>query len=153
MIYIQEKIYWKDWSSRGAGTQSETLKSTGCGFDPHSRRWNIYLNLYFYFFALVSRQKRGVEFRRSTRNTSRTRRKLVLTLGSVCLPCCVRDTALSWFDFIWKVKSLRCVVCCVTKFLKRVAGNDKEWLVTKLISYPFFQNTLNEKFNIKIQTI
>ena len=30
-------------------------KSTGCGFDPHSRRWNIYLNLYFHFFALVSR--------------------------------------------------------------------------------------------------
>ena len=24
-------------------------------FDPHSRRWNNYLNLYFHFFALVSR--------------------------------------------------------------------------------------------------
>ena len=30
------------------------IKSTSCGFDPHSRR-NIYLNLYFHFFALVSR--------------------------------------------------------------------------------------------------
>ena len=28
---------------------------TGCGFDPHSRRWNIYLNLYLHFFAPVSR--------------------------------------------------------------------------------------------------
>ena len=25
-----------------------TVKPTGCGFDPHSRRWNIYLNLYFH---------------------------------------------------------------------------------------------------------
>ena len=24
-----------------------TVKPTGCEFDPHSRRWNIYLNLYF----------------------------------------------------------------------------------------------------------
>ena len=30
---------------------------TGCGFDPHSRKWNIYINLYFYLFALVSRQR------------------------------------------------------------------------------------------------
>ena len=28
-------------------------------FDPHSRKWNIYLHLYFHFFALVFRQKRG----------------------------------------------------------------------------------------------
>ena len=32
-----------------------TVKPTGCGFDPHSRIWNIYLNLYFHFFALVAR--------------------------------------------------------------------------------------------------
>ena len=31
------------------------LKSTGCEFDLHSRRRNIYLNLYFHFFILVSR--------------------------------------------------------------------------------------------------
>ena len=29
--------------------------SNGCGFDPHSK-WNIYLKLYFHFFALASRQ-------------------------------------------------------------------------------------------------
>ena len=42
--------------SRGAGAQSVTVKSTGCLFDPHSRKRNIYLHLYFHFFALVSRQ-------------------------------------------------------------------------------------------------
>ena len=34
---------------------------TGCGFDPHSSKSNIYLNLYFHFFALLSRQ--SVKFR------------------------------------------------------------------------------------------
>ena len=42
-------------ASRGAAAGGVTVKPTGCGFDPHSRRWNIYLNLYFHFFALVSR--------------------------------------------------------------------------------------------------
>ena len=36
--------------------QSVPVKSTCYGFDPHSRRQNIYLHLYFHFFALVSRQ-------------------------------------------------------------------------------------------------
>ena len=40
-------------ASRGAGAH---CKSTGCGFDPNSKRLNIYLNLYFHFFALLSRQ-------------------------------------------------------------------------------------------------
>ena len=43
-------------ASRGAVAQSVTVEPTGCGFDPHSRRGNIYLNLYFHFFALVLRQ-------------------------------------------------------------------------------------------------
>ena len=49
-------IFFKETSrgQRGAGAQSVTVKQTGCGLDPHSRRWNIYLNLYFHFFALVS---------------------------------------------------------------------------------------------------
>ena len=41
-------------ASRGAEAQNVTVKSTGCGFDPHSRKRNIYL--YFHFFALVSRR-------------------------------------------------------------------------------------------------
>ena len=42
-------------ASRGTAARSVTVKPTGCGFDPHSRRCNIYLNLYFHFLALVSR--------------------------------------------------------------------------------------------------
>ena len=42
-------------ASRGAAARGVTVKPTECGFDPHSRRWNIYLNLYFHFFVLVSR--------------------------------------------------------------------------------------------------
>ena len=33
-------------ASRDAGAQSVTVKSTGCGFDPHSRKLNIYLHLF-----------------------------------------------------------------------------------------------------------
>ena len=43
-------------ASRGAGAQSVTVNASGCGFDPHSRKWNIYSNFYFHFFALVLRQ-------------------------------------------------------------------------------------------------
>ena len=42
-------------ASRGAAARAVTVKPTGCGFNPHSRRWNVYLDLYFHFFALVSR--------------------------------------------------------------------------------------------------
>ena len=35
---------------------SVTVKSIGCGFGPQSRKLNIYLHLYFHYFALVSRQ-------------------------------------------------------------------------------------------------
>ena len=41
---------------RGAGAQDVTVKSTGCGFDPQSRKCYIDLNVYFHFFALDSRQ-------------------------------------------------------------------------------------------------
>ena len=47
--------YGKYEAGRGAAARGVTAKPTGCGFDPHSRRWNIYLNLYFHFFALMSR--------------------------------------------------------------------------------------------------
>ena len=29
--------------------QGHTVNATGCGFDPHSKKWNIYLNLYFLY--------------------------------------------------------------------------------------------------------
>ena len=52
--YRISTFYTKE-ASRGAAAQSVTVKPTGCGFDPHSRTWNIYLNVYFHFIALVSR--------------------------------------------------------------------------------------------------
>ena len=61
-------MYYTFKANRGAEAQSVTAKSIGCGFDPHSRRWNIYLNLYFYFFGVEA--KRGVEFRHSILNAS-----------------------------------------------------------------------------------
>ena len=50
--FFKEKIE----AGRGAGAQNVTVKSTGCWFDPHSRKWNMYLHLYFHSFDLVSRQ-------------------------------------------------------------------------------------------------
>ena len=43
-------------ASRSAGAQSATVKLTGCGFDPHSQKLNIYLHFYFHFLAVVQRQ-------------------------------------------------------------------------------------------------
>ena len=67
-------------ASRGAGAQSVTVK-TGGGFNPHSRKLNIYLHLYFNFFT------------QRLQNLSESGQRSVLTLGSLCLHCCVRDTA------------------------------------------------------------
>ena len=36
------------------GDMYATVNATGCGFDSQSRKWNIYLNLYFHFYGLVS---------------------------------------------------------------------------------------------------
>ena len=55
--------------------KSVTVKPNGCGFDPHLRRCNIYLNLFFHFFALVH-ARYGVEFYYSTRNASKIRQNL-----------------------------------------------------------------------------
>ena len=66
---------YKFEAGRGAAARGVTAKPAGCGFDSHSRRRNIYLNLYFHFFAGVE-VKRGVEFCHSTRNDSRIRQKM-----------------------------------------------------------------------------
>ena len=95
-IYI---IYFID-----AVAQSVTVKPTGCGFDLHSRRWNIYLNLYFHFFALVSRTSAALNSATQHAMPPESAEKgerSVLALGSLCVPCSVRDTAWSWFFFIY----------------------------------------------------
>ena len=48
---------------------------SGCEFDPHSKKLNIYLNLYFMLCSGVE-ANRGVEFRHSIDNASRIWRKV-----------------------------------------------------------------------------
>ena len=89
-------------ASRGAAPRGVTVKPTGCGFDPHSRRWNIYLNLYFHFFALVSRLSRCWVLplnRQCLQNSAESGECNVSTLGSLCLPCCVRDFFLNFLSW------------------------------------------------------
>ena len=89
IFYIE--VYWEVntlWgqSWRGRGTKCD------CKIDLLWIRSQLEEMKYLFTFCVV--------FRQWTRNTSRTRRKIrnnVLTLGSLCLPCCVRDTAWSWF--------------------------------------------------------
>ena len=56
--------YWIIYveAGRGAGAQSVAVNVTGFGFwvrfgssSGNSRKWDIYLNVYFHFFALMSR--------------------------------------------------------------------------------------------------
>ena len=60
-----------------------------------------FLKFIFPFLRSGVEAKRGFDFCHSTRNASRIRQKVgsFLTLGSLCLPCCGRDTEWSWFIF------------------------------------------------------
>ena len=75
------------------------------GFDPHSRKRNIYLHLYVQFFALVSRQSAALSSPLNTQclqNSAKSGQRSVLTLGCLCLSWCVRDTACSLpFTFLF----------------------------------------------------
>ena len=77
-------------TSRGAAARIVTVKSTGCEFDPHSRRRNIYLLARRWVLPLNTQ---------CLQNSADSGERSVLTLGSLCLPSCVRYTAWSWFDF------------------------------------------------------
>ena len=73
-------------------TESVTVKPIGCGLDPPLEEVKYLLK---FIFALVSRERRGVatqqvmplEFGRKWGT------ECLMILGSLCLPCCVRDTA------------------------------------------------------------
>ena len=94
--FLCKLIYFE--ASRGAGAQSVTVKPTGCGFDPHSRRWNIYFNLYFHFIALVSNTAQCWVLPINTQclqNSAESGERSVLTIGSLCLLCqCVYSVKL-----------------------------------------------------------
>ena len=54
-LYIYN-IHFRIVLEASRGAQSVAVNVTGCGFDPHPKNLNIYLNLYFPFFDLVSGQ-------------------------------------------------------------------------------------------------
>ena len=62
--------------SRGAAARSVTVKPSSCGFDPHSRRLNIYLKFIFPFLRSGVKVKRSVKFCYSTGNASKIRQKV-----------------------------------------------------------------------------
>ena len=77
--------------SCGAEAQSVTVKSTGCGFDPHSSKVKY---LYTFIFSF---HRSGVEAKRGVQNSAEIGERSVLALGSLCPPRCVWDTAGSFF--------------------------------------------------------
>ena len=88
VLQLREGKDIMDWylameTSRGTEAQSVSVESTGCEFDPHSRKWNIYLHLHFHFFALVSRQLLNTQY---LQNSAESGERIVLTLGSLAYP-------------------------------------------------------------------
>ena len=77
VIKIPITTYLSEDASRAAGV---TVKSTGCEFDPHSEKLNKYLFTFNINIFSILRSgveaKSAVEFRHSTRNAFRTRRKM-----------------------------------------------------------------------------
>ena len=94
-------------AGRGAEAQSVTVKPMVVG-SIATRGSEIFIYIYIFIYSLWCRGKvrRWVLLFNGERS--------VLTLGSLCLPCCVRNTAWSWltiilyksslFDFLGNVK-------------------------------------------------
>ena len=65
-----------------------TVNTTGCEFNPNSRKLNIYLNLYYHFFALALRQ--SVALSSATQHamlhsSAENEKWSILTLVSLCI--------------------------------------------------------------------
>ena len=76
------------------GHKDVTVNTTGCGFDSHSRKWNI---KYFHFRALEQRQAQRwvlpLNTQRLKHKSAESREQSVSTLGPLYLHRCVQDTA------------------------------------------------------------
>ena len=118
-------------ASRGAAARGVTVKPTGCGFDPHSRRWNIYLNLYFHFFALVSRQSAALRSATQHAKPPEFGRKLETECLNTRFPlptllCAGYRVKLIYFLFIFK--AIVQAVALSKVFLSRCFKNiDLRW--------------------------
>ena len=49
-------------SSCGAEARNTTVNTTSCGFDPHLRKWNIYLHLYYHYTLVYNRRPTAIFF-------------------------------------------------------------------------------------------
>ena len=74
-----------------AKARGVTVKPTGCGF----KEMKYLIKFIFSFFRSGVEIKRGVLPLNTQylQNSAESREQSVLTLGSLCLPCCERDTA------------------------------------------------------------
>ena len=89
----QNFIQWNgDKGSRGGGHKCVTVNVSGCEFDPHSRKWNIYLNVYLNFLRSAVEVKAQRWFpafnTQCFQNSADNGKRSILILGSLCLPCC-----------------------------------------------------------------
>ena len=71
---------------------------------------NYIFTFIFSFLRSGVETKSGVVFRHSTRqclqNLAQSGELSVITLGCLCLPCCVRDTAWRWFNLIYLISQM-----------------------------------------------
>ena len=74
-------------ASRGAGPQSVTVKPTGCRF---SLTWGDEILIFQFILPFLGF---GIEAKRNASSIRQSGKRSVLTLGSLCLRCYVRDTA------------------------------------------------------------
>ena len=77
-------------ASRGAEAQGVTVNTTDCWFDPHLRKWNIYLNLFFHSLWCPGKARRCVAplNTQCPQNSAGSGERSILTLGSLCIACC-----------------------------------------------------------------
>ena len=111
--------------------QESDCKRDGCGFNPHSRKWNIYLNVYFHFCACFrGKARRWVP----PLNTVMRNRVSVHSVPSAYSAVCglQRETDLIFFLFL-KLK-LKEIVHLPVSSLHSIA------MAAALVSFP--SNTL-----------
>ena len=92
-------------ASSGAGAQSVTVNRLVVASIP-TRGDEIFTQIYISISSLWCRSKARrlvLPFNaQCLQNLAESGEQSVLTLGSLCLPCCVRDTAWSWINYYKK---------------------------------------------------
>ena len=87
-------------------------------------------NLYFHFIALARRWVQPLNTQ-CLQNLAESGERSVLTLGSLYLPCCVRDTAWSWFIYLF-------ILCIKTFLASRYIPHTVGWAERSWVSsFPF----------------